>query len=293
MKITSRKKKTPVFIYVLFFFLLALSSLFFYLFFAKYNFSQKTYHNPLAVSPSFVETKAPLIVESLTFSSEQTQTTENTPILVFESEENYPVISANDGRTDFSMPLLLRQIPLVNRKHPVNRFYRPPLDAAGLMQPEARKAFDEMTEAAKKDGIVYALRSAYRSFESQYKINQYYLQTDPGGIASVDTYSAPAGASEHQTGLALDLDNGSGLSSDFDQTPAGIWLQENAYKYGFIVRFPKDKQHITGYHYEPWHFRYIGKEAAAVFGPWNSLTLEEYLDAEPAPAPSYPSTKQS
>lgn len=225
-----------------------------------------------------------LVIESLMPTEESLKTSYP---LYSEQEDNYPLLSAADGRTHLDEPFMPRGIILVNRRHPVNRHYKPELDEWGVLQKEARSAFNTMTQAAQKDGITYTLRSGYRSFEKQFEINQYYLKTDPGGIASVDTYSAPAGASEHQTGLALDLDNGNGLTSDFDQTPAGKWLQDHAYEYGFILRFPKDKEHITGYHYEPWHFRYVGQEVAKAFGPWNTLTLEEYLDAEPAPAPQY------
>lgn len=271
-------------IFTLIFVLLAFTALFAFLILKNRSQALDATESSQILRPTEKPT-ASLVIESIQPTA--TESIKETFELHTEKEDHYPVLSAADGRTDLSSPLIIRGHILVNRKHPVNRHYHPELDEQGVMQKEARIAFNEMTQAAQKDGITYAIRSAYRSFEKQYEINQYYLKTDPGGIASVDTYSAPAGASEHQTGLALDLDNGTGLTTDFDETPAGKWLHENAYKYGFIIRFPKNKEHITGYHYEPWHFRYIGKEAAESFGPHNSLTLEEYLDAEPAPAPTY------
>ena len=101
-----------------------------------------------------------------------------------------------------------------------------------------------------------------------------YVKKD--GIKAADTYSARPGHSEHQTGLAIDLKNmalkKTRLSeSDFD------WLEANAHKYGFIVRFPKDKEQITGYKFENWHIRYVGKEAATEIMDKN-LTLEEYVE---------------
>lgn len=200
---------------------------------------------------------------------------------------DYPTITAKDGRANLSQPFIKNKVILVNRLHPVDWNYIPHLASNGLMQEEAWQAYLKMEAAAKKDGITFTALSCYRSFEYQLQVNNYYLKTDPGGKASVDKYSAPPGASEHQTGLAVDIANGSSLDNDFDQTPAGIWLHDNAYKFGFIIRFPKDKEKITGYYYEPWHFRYVGEKIAKDFGPRNTLTLEEYLHDEPAPAPNY------
>ena len=206
---------------------------------------------------------------------------------------NWPEVTAADGRDDLGLPYTIDGTVLVNRKHPVNWNYVPAINSAGgvILQPQAKKAYDEMHTAAMQDGIQFYFRSGYRDFATQAAIYQQYARTDPNGIAGANRYSAPPGASEHQTGLAVDIDNGSGLSYDFDQTPAGIWLHKNAYKFGFIIRFPKGKEPITGYTYEPWHFRYIGVEKAADFGPENTLTLEEYLHSEPAPAPGAPESE--
>jgi LAS superfamily LD-carboxypeptidase LdcB len=93
------------------------------------------------------------------------------------------------------------------------------------------------------------------------------------GKDATDTFSARPGHSEHQTGMAMDIIE---ASSAFEGTPAAIWLAENCYKYGFIIRYPKGKENITGYKYEPWHIRYLGKDTAwAVYN--SGLTLEEYL----------------
>ena len=101
-----------------------------------------------------------------------------------------------------------------------------------------------------------------------------YVATD--GKEAADTYSARAGYSEHQTGLAVDIYNKVLPYTSFEETEEFTWMQENAYKYGFILRFPKDKTNITGYQYESWHYRYVGKEVAKEIHE-NNLTLEEYL----------------
>ena len=94
------------------------------------------------------------------------------------------------------------------------------------------------------------------------------------------TYSAAPGTSEHQTGLCVDFiteDMGGNLTEAFEDTTAFAWLSENAYKFGFILRYPKGKEDITGYTYEPWHYRFVGREAATDIH-FSRLTLEQYLE---------------
>lgn len=141
---------------------------------------------------------------------------------------------------------------------------------------EAMEAFKEMQEAAKKDGIKITVRSGYRSYDTQVQLYNDYVKRD--GKKAADRYSSVPGFSEHQTGLALDISNSKkrSVGTWFDETPQAEWLYENAYKYGFILRYPKGKEDITGYMYESWHYRYIGKEHSKNF-KMNNLTLEEYL----------------
>lgn len=109
--------------------------------------------------------------------------------------------------------------------------------------------------------------SSYRSYEYQESL---YNKED-------NSYVASPGSSEHQTGLAIDISTKSaGLTQHFDNTPECIWLTNNAHKYGFIKRYPKEKEHITGYPYESWHYRYVGIEVAEIIYN-NNLTLEEYF----------------
>ena len=153
-----------------------------------------------------------------------------------------------------------------------NKTYSLPADyAPGDLTPECSEAFREMAAAAARDGVNLYVVSGYRSYSLQSSLYQRYAAKD--GYAAADTYSARPGHSEHQTGLAMDLNS---LSSSFAYTKEGKWLAANAHKYGFIIRYPYNKQSVTGYIYEPWHVRYLGTEVAkAVY--FSGLTLEEYL----------------
>lgn len=138
---------------------------------------------------------------------------------------------------------------------------------------EAKEAFETLSEDAKKEGKNIIAMSSYRSYDYQVNLYNNYVATD--GKEAADTYSARAGYSEHQTGLAVDVYNKVLPYTSFEETEEFNWMQENAYKYGFILRFPKDKVNITGYQYESWHYRYVGKEAAKYIHN-HDLTLEEY-----------------
>ena len=137
----------------------------------------------------------------------------------------------------------------------------------------AKKAFDELKSDAKAAGLNIYASSGYRSYQDQEYIYNNYVRMD--GQEAADTYSARAGFSEHQTGLVLDLNT---VDISFDNTNESNWLRDNSYKYGFIIRYPKGKENITGYTYEPWHIRYVGKNLAKeIYNNGDYLTLEEYF----------------
>lgn len=138
---------------------------------------------------------------------------------------------------------------------------------------EAYNAYLKIKDAMNKENLNIRIISAYRTYEYQENLYNNYLKKDKREI--VDTYSARAGYSEHHTGLAIDIDNEKQSFEHFYLTKEFLWMQENAYKYGFILRYPKDKENITGYSYEPWHYRYVGKEIAEYIKKHNS-TYEEY-----------------
>lgn len=139
---------------------------------------------------------------------------------------------------------------------------------------EAKEAFETLAENAKEDDMTIIAMSSYRSYDYQVDLYNRYVETD--GKEAADTYSARAGFSEHQTGLAVDIYNGDLPYTSFEETEEFEWMQENAYKYGFILRFPEDKTDITGYEYESWHYRYVGEEVAKYIHD-NKSTLEEYI----------------
>lgn len=137
----------------------------------------------------------------------------------------------------------------------------------------AKDAFEEMAKAAKKDGYTIIAMSSYRSYDYQVDLYNKYVKKD--GKKAADTYSGRPGYSEHQTGLAVDVYNGKYDYTNFNKTKEYLWMQKNAYKYGFILRFPENKEKETGYKYESWHYRYVGVDLAKEIYT-NDITLEEY-----------------
>lgn len=136
-----------------------------------------------------------------------------------------------------------------------------------MLDKDTLNAYKELFNDSLLDNLHLKIFSAYRS----YKYQESLYNKEP------NNFVAKPGASEHQTGCAIDIGvSTSGLTSYFDDTLESSWLLNNAFKYGFILRYPKDKEHITGYPYESWHYRYVGKEIAEIIYS-NNLTLEEYF----------------
>ena len=175
-------------------------------------------------------------------------------------EEVKPNIENKDGLT------YVNGILIANKTYSVPKDYNP-----GKLNDEASKAFEEMRKAASKDKITLWIQSGYRSYKTQEELYNNYVKQN--GKEKAETFSARPGYSEHQTGFAMDLNI---VDSSFEGTKEAIWIEKNCYKYGFIVRYPKGKESITGYKYEPWHIRYLGKDISKkVYS--SGLTLEEYL----------------
>lgn len=181
---------------------------------------------------------------------------------------------------------------LVNKQHSLKPDYEPE-DLVSVTvptlseRPEPNKLRQEAATALKKmfsealtaNIKLYAL-SGYRSYETQLKLFNNYSKRE--GEEAANRYSARAGQSEHQTGLAMDVTSKSvdfQLHEMFGETKEGIWVKNNAHTFGFIIRYPKNKEEITGYIYEPWHLRYLGVDVAtAVY--ISELTYEEFLVKE-------------
>jgi len=184
---------------------------------------------------------------------------------------------------------------LVNKKRLLPSSYEPkdltvpnvPFSFSGSspkkqLRKEAASALESLFEAAKDDGIDLKAVSGYRSYATQKSIFQ--SNANKKGEDVANRTSARPGQSEHQTGLAMDVSSASvgyALEESFGKTKEGIWLAEHAADHGFIIRFLKGKEAVTGYSYEPWHIRYIGKAAAKEIMD-KKVTLEEYFDAAAA-----------
>jgi len=151
-----------------------------------------------------------------------------------------------------------------------------------LLRAEAAKALEAMFARAKQDNIQLYGVSGYRSFKTQQALYANYVRTQ--GEEHASRYSAQSGKSEHQTGLAIDVsgaDKTTRLEEPFAHTPEGKWLERHASEFGFIIRYPRGKEALTGYAYEPWHLRYVGKKVAQEITA-RGITLEEYFqDAVP------------
>ena len=137
----------------------------------------------------------------------------------------------------------------------------------------AKEAFEEMSAAARKENLKIVAMSTYRDYNYQENLYNKYVKQD--GIEKADLYSGRPGFSEHQTGLAVDVYNGKETYTNFHKTKEFIWMQEHAKEYGFILRYPENKENETGYEYESWHYRYVGIDIANYIND-NNITYEEY-----------------
>jgi len=134
--------------------------------------------------------------------------------------------------------------------------------------------FVKLADEAKKNNLTIKVTTGYRSYNFQSTLYNNYVKAD--GVKNADTYSARPGYSEHQLGYSADLTNAKNVSfDDFENTDEYKWLKDNAHKYGFIMRYPKDKEYITGYMFESWHYRYVGIDIATYIYE-NNITYEEY-----------------
>ncbi len=160
-----------------------------------------------------------------------------------------------------------------------------PSRADSRLRETAAASYEVMFRAAQDDGIDLVLVSAYRSYRTQVSVYNGWVARL--GLAAADLQSARPGHSEHQTGLSADIAPKNGvctINECFGNTPEGQWLTENAWKFGWVLRYPKGLTHITGYKYEPWHWRYVGRGLAAhLHNTAPGVTLEEFFDLPPAP----------
>lgn len=209
-----------------------------------------------------------------------------------EFEEKERVVASADTYVDYVFDKNDWKLLLINKQHPIPEDYEFELGnintMKGVMQCDARIIDDllSMLQKAKEDGVNLWICSPYRDMAYQEmlfnrKINKYMS----AGYSYMEAYMLSSqavtvpGASEHQLGLALDIvcDTYTVLDDGFGETKAGKWLVEHSKEYGFILRYPKGKEYITGIGYEPWHFRYVGVEAATIIMD-EEITLEEFVE---------------
>lgn len=197
---------------------------------------------------------------------------ENKPTPAPEPATEWPVTYSLDQSSSLTV--------VVNKKHKLPSNYVPTLVAVagGNMRPEAASELQKLLSDATSAGVPMSILSSYRSYSTQ--VSTYNKWVSQDGQVAADTYSARPGHSEHQTGLAVDLGNGTcSLEICFGDTPAGKWLASNAKNYGFIIRYPSGKQTETGYQYEPWHLRFVGTDVANAIKN-SGKTLDQYYNIE-------------
>lgn len=171
---------------------------------------------------------------------------------------------------------------VVNKSRPLQPLSFAPDDLVDVgngqvIRQAAAAALQEMINAAAAEGLELQPLSGYRSYQTQQTV--YAREVATYGQAVADTQSAKPGHSEHQTGLVMDVGGGGcGIEDCFGDTAEGKWVAANAHKYGFIIRYPEGKASITGYRYEPWHIRYVGKDLAAEMKHVRIATLEEFFN---------------
>ena len=190
-----------------------------------------------------------------------------------------PTTRPKDTRTaaQRNQPFTVNGIAVISKKYPINAKYRrTSVTAPNGLTSQTQAALNRMSAAARAKGVRLLVRSGYRSYALQAQILASKIR-EYGSESLARRYNAAPGRSEHQTGLAVDLWDGVTWGVGVRNTRVGKWLWANAWRYGFILRYPNGKEKITGYAFEPWHYRYLGVADAKSFGPNSSRTLEEYL----------------
>ncbi len=197
--------------------------------------------------------------------------------------------SLMEGSMDKGMPQMdvEGQVFLVNRQQEITEAYVPETVDAQVqgttrrMRPDAANALEELFAAGKKEAkITFLTVSGYRSFSKQQTIYGKKIKST-GSEKKAQEYVAPPGCSEHQLGLAMDVGAKgapSGLTGSFGKTKAGKWLKDNAYRFGFIIRYQQEWEEITGYKYEPWHIRYVGIDHATAMYT-QQIPMETYVQS--------------
>lgn len=218
--------------------------------------------NGLSTTSNSATSETTTTASGITQTSNKTTTTENkttTPQPLNAAEAPAPKVINNKDLT-YKDGILI-----------ANKSYALPSDFNPGLDPLCASQFQKLSNAAAEQGLSLYIGSGFRSYSDQNYIYNNYVSVD--GKEKADTYSARPGHSEHQTGLAIDCNT---IDDAFGETKEAEFIAEHAHEFGFIIRYPKGKESITGYKYEPWHLRYLGTETATKVYE-SGLTLEEYL----------------
>ncbi|CAH2215377.1 D-alanyl-D-alanine carboxypeptidase family protein [Tepidibacter aestuarii] len=210
--------------------------------------------------------------QTLIIPNESNPKTEDINTIVLNPSDTLVIVNKKNSLPSDYVP---KNLVVPNVPFPFQEFH-----SKKLMRQDAASALEELFKKAEQDGINLYATSGYRSYDRQKSI--FDSNSKKYGIEKANQFSARPGESEHQTGLAMDVTSPSvnyRLTQIFGETKEGIWLKENAAQFGFIIRYPKGKEGITGYQYEPWHLRYVGDEVAKEITNQN-ITLEEYFRFE-------------
>lgn len=245
------------------------------------------FDNSLETSEQYLEEKVEELTQDILENGEEQYSVDeilsNSNIKQLIQNNNSSSKNGNFSKEDWNLLL-------VNKQHPVPEGHTFELGTiAGSMKCDARilPELFAMLQAAMDDGVYLAVCSPYRDISRQEMLFNRKIKLHMGnGYSYLEAYKKASqivtvpGASEHQIGLALDIisDDYTSLDEGFANTKAGKWLKEHSKEYGFILRYPEGKEYITGIDYEPWHFRYVGKEAAT-FIMDNGITLEEFVES--------------
>ena len=233
------------------------------------------------------EIKTTLVNSTTNIKDETTTKKDATEVIKTTKKETTKIVTSttnsNSNKPSSTEAKYIDGILIVNKTYPLPKDFVPKntyKNAEGLnycsncIDIDAYEQYKLMKADATSLGLNIWIQSGYRSYDLQESLYNKYVNRD--GKEAADTYSARPGHSEHQTGLAFDLNT---ITDDFQYTDEGIWINDNCYKYGFILRYPKGKESITGYKYESWHLRYVGIDLATKLynnGDW--ITLEEYFN---------------
>lgn len=215
------------------------------------------------------------------------QVTQHTTTPPAETKPEEKVAEPEFDKKKYSIDDVTSTWVVVNKLRPLNPKTYAPADLVSVgggqqLRKEAATALTNLITGAEAENLTISPLSGYRSYNTQ--VSVYNNEVKTYGKTVADTQSARPGTSEHQTGLGVDVGGGGcGIEDCFGTTAPGKWVTANAYKYGFIIRYPEGKQAVTGYRYEPWHIRYVGVELATEMHEKGTQTLEEFFGLPAAP----------